>query len=75
MDTILDRITPYPVRPSLRRAAYTGSARKRREFSRPMLRGLWMLEGPVDRYAALGLLKTVVGMLGWRQKKMPVSYG
>lgn len=40
-----------------------------------MFRGLWMREGPVDRYAALGLLKTVAGMLGRRQKKMPVSYG
>ncbi len=37
-------ISAIPARPSLRRTAYTGRARKRREFSRPMFSGLGMDE-------------------------------
>jgi hypothetical protein len=64
-----------PSLPSLRSTAYTGRARKRREFSMPMFSGLRVASGSPEeaRYAALGLLQTCVRTAASRQKKMPLS--
>lgn len=71
---MFDNKAAIPGRPSLRSTAYAGSARNRREFSRPMFKGEGMLDGaPDERYAALGLVKADCKVRYDLVKKIPQS--
>lgn len=72
--TMRTNMSAMPSLPSLKRAAYTGRARNRREFSMPMFSGLWISELLcVVRYAAFGFWKTRDCKDALREKNIPAS--